>query len=67
METEVHSLAPQPDKCPLDLLSGVDGHGCEAMPGKRIPSTLPTINLSNLLHKNNFRFSHRPEYRHMDV
>ncbi len=51
----------------FDLLSGVDGHGCDAMPGKRIPSTLPTINIRNLLHKNGFRFSYRPEDRHMDV
>ncbi len=51
----------------LDLLSGVDGHGCEAMPDKRIPSPLPTINLSNLLHKNSFRFSYRPEFPHMAV
>ncbi len=31
------------------------------------PSILPTINLYNLLHKNNFRFLCRPEYRHMAV
>jgi len=37
------------------------------MLGQCTPSILPTIVLSNLLHKNNFRFSYRPEYRHMDV
>jgi hypothetical protein len=37
------------------------------MVGRIDPSILPTMNIRNLLHKNNFRFSCRPEYRHLAV
>ena len=39
----------------------------QVMLGQCTPSILPTINLRNLLHNNDFFLSGRPEYRHMDV
>ena len=63
---EQSSMLKLSDKGPIGIDAKNDFSTPE-MVGRTAPSILPTINLRNLLHNNDFCFSCRPEYRHMAV